>query len=271
MPESNKEKIYGYDEELWYRVLRSQYWSGDRDVKEIDRLLRRLSPGKEILDLGCGTGRISNRLATTGYSVTGIDLSRRCIDEARKIAEGLGVSGSVTYIVGDYRDLVPISGKKFDAALCILAPAWKSTEEFASIFRNLAQHMNDNGILIVRETLKERFLASLYAAPSVQNWFRIDGDMLSLHTWDYDPLESKVKTKKEFYGRLGNNFEFITRIEQEYRLHSFSEYAEALGSAGWDLEEVVVDGVDILKPAIYNDPWWLYSALMAARVRRGGT
>ena len=42
----NEKKIYGYDEELWYNVLRSQNRTGERDIKAIDCCLRRLSPGK---------------------------------------------------------------------------------------------------------------------------------------------------------------------------------------------------------------------------------
>lgn len=264
--EKKNEKIYGYDEELWYNVLRSQNKTGERDIKAIDCVLRRLSHGREILDLGCGTGRISNRLAGLGYSVTGLDLSALCISEARRLAEELGVSGNVTYIVGDYRNLGLLPERKFDAALCILAPAWKSTEEMASFFGNLAPHMRDGAVLLLRETIKERFLASLLIAPSVQSWFRIGGDILSLHTWRYAPHQSKVMTKKEFYRRRGKDFEYIGIVEQEYVLHSLADYASALESAGWHVEEVAGEPVDLLDPEKYNDPWWQHSALIVARL-----
>uniref|UniRef100_A0A7C3J287 Class I SAM-dependent methyltransferase n=1 Tax=Candidatus Methanomethylicus mesodigestus TaxID=1867258 RepID=A0A7C3J287_9CREN len=261
----NEKKIYGYDEELWYNVLRSQNRTGERDIKAIDCCLRRLSPGKEILDLGCGTGRISNKLAGMGYSVTGIDLSDLCIGDAKRSAEELGISSNVTYFVGDYRNLELIADKKFDAALCILAPAWKSMDEMASIFGNLAAHMRENAILLLRETVKERFLTALNIAPSVQSWFRVGGDILSLHTWWYSYGESKVRATKEFYRRRGKDFEYVSRMEQEYVLRSLAEYTGVLERAGWHMEEAIQESVDLLEPENYNDPWWLYSALIVAR------
>jgi len=262
----SENKIYGYDEELWYLVLRSQNKTGERDIGAIDRYLRTHSPGKEILDLGCGTGRISNMLAGMGYSVTGMDLSSRCIGEAKRLAQELGVSKNVTYIVGDYRELGPVSGKKFDAALCILAPAWKSIDEATSVFGNLALHMRDGAILLLREAVKERFLASLSAAPSVQSWFRVAGDILCLHAWHYYCMESRVTTTKEFYRRRGKDFEYIARVEQEYVLRSIADYSAALERAGWDVVEIANESVDLLEPEKYNDPWWLFSALIVAKL-----
>jgi SAM-dependent methyltransferase len=61
-----------------------------RDDREaavfIDALLFRLrpAPGSYMLDLGCGTGRHSRYLAQKGFKVTGLDLARSSICEAKK-------------------------------------------------------------------------------------------------------------------------------------------------------------------------------------------
>src|SRR6187431_1230449 len=56
----------------------------------IERLIRRLRPARSgpveslsALDLGCGAGRHSRKLASLGLTVTGIDLSAESIREAR--------------------------------------------------------------------------------------------------------------------------------------------------------------------------------------------
>ena len=48
--------------------------------------------GKKILDLACGTGELSIRLAEEGYEVTGVDLSAEMLAVAREKAERNGHS-----------------------------------------------------------------------------------------------------------------------------------------------------------------------------------
>jgi len=45
-----------------------------------------LKPGDKVLDLGCGPGLYSSRLAAKGMKVTGIDISKNSIDYARHYA-----------------------------------------------------------------------------------------------------------------------------------------------------------------------------------------
>jgi len=56
-----------------------------------------------VLDLACGHGRIANRLAERGASVTGYDLTPAFLERARADAARRGVS--VEYVQGDMRDL----------------------------------------------------------------------------------------------------------------------------------------------------------------------
>lgn len=43
----------------------------------------RVPPGSSVLDLCCGTGEMSRRLAGEGYEVSGIDISGRMIEKAK--------------------------------------------------------------------------------------------------------------------------------------------------------------------------------------------
>jgi SAM-dependent methyltransferase len=53
----------------------------DKTVGMIDKMV---SPGSEILDLGCGPGLYAERLSKKGYKVTGVDFSKNSIDYAIK-------------------------------------------------------------------------------------------------------------------------------------------------------------------------------------------
>ncbi|WP_419878497.1 class I SAM-dependent methyltransferase [Brevibacillus centrosporus] len=59
--------------------------------------------GGKVLELGCGTGRITLPLAQAGIPVTGLDLSQTMLDRAKAKAEELGVADSVRLLQGDMR------------------------------------------------------------------------------------------------------------------------------------------------------------------------
>ena len=58
--------------------------------------------GGPVLELGCGTGRISIPLAEAGHRVTGMDLSGAMLREARRKADERGMA--VDWVRGDMRD-----------------------------------------------------------------------------------------------------------------------------------------------------------------------
>ncbi|HYK92893.1 MAG TPA: class I SAM-dependent methyltransferase [Thermoplasmata archaeon] len=92
--------------DLWHRTL--------IDPGLLQRL-GALPSGTRVLDVGCGNGYLTRRLAREGARVTGVDLSEELIDaaRARERAEPLGI----TYTVGDAAamDFLPDHG--FDVAI----------------------------------------------------------------------------------------------------------------------------------------------------------
>lgn len=79
-------------------------WSPGADVPgeavaELASRLLELRPGMSVLDLACGHGELSNRLAARGCRVTGLDSSAVFLDRARAGAAAAGVS--VDYMAGD--------------------------------------------------------------------------------------------------------------------------------------------------------------------------
>jgi SAM-dependent methyltransferase len=73
-----------------YDRLSDRYRSDGEEPEEyrrwIDELLTRLAPASRVLDLGCGNGiPVARRLVDAGHIVTGVDLSDRQIDRARRL------------------------------------------------------------------------------------------------------------------------------------------------------------------------------------------
>ncbi len=80
---------------------------GFADLAQVDALIDalHLRAGQRVLDLGCGTGRISERTADrTGAAVTGVDLSPLAIAAARaRTADRPGLE----FVCGDLNTLAP--------------------------------------------------------------------------------------------------------------------------------------------------------------------
>lgn len=77
----------------------------ERTAADVEHIwdLAALEPGLDVLDLGCGHGRIANRLAARGCRVTGLDATAPFLEAARADAAARGVE--VGYVAGDMRAL----------------------------------------------------------------------------------------------------------------------------------------------------------------------
>jgi SAM-dependent methyltransferase len=84
--------------------------------------LLRDNGSRKLLDLGCGTGNDVVRLATAGFSVTGLDFSNKAID----LASAKEIPGA-EFVQADMTETLPFPQAYFDA-----------------VFSNVALHMFDD-------------------------------------------------------------------------------------------------------------------------------
>ncbi len=76
-----------------------------------------------LLDVGCGTGRLSRRFFDQGFAVLGVDINREAIHAAQALAMPADASGrGVSFEVADFSDDAPpsIHGGPFDVVICQL-------------------------------------------------------------------------------------------------------------------------------------------------------
>lgn len=99
-----------------------------------------------VLDLGCGTGKLTNLLAARGYDMIGIDLSEDMLSRAAKASEEQGVS--VLYLAQDMRsfDLYGTVG----AAVCSLDGINYLTkrEDVLACFSRVHMFLEDGGLFL---------------------------------------------------------------------------------------------------------------------------
>ncbi len=115
-----------------------QYDSQRAHPPEVSRevgaaIVRLIGPGKKILELGIGTGRIALPVAEAGCSVAGIDLSG---DMLAQVYQHAAVQrGDVMLVRGDLHRL-PMQEQQFDAVTAVhvlhLLPGWESVLEQAA-------------------------------------------------------------------------------------------------------------------------------------------
>jgi 2-polyprenyl-3-methyl-5-hydroxy-6-metoxy-1,4-benzoquinol methylase len=81
-------------------------------------------PGETVLDVACGNGVFSRRLAELGASVVATDFSEKFIELARARTERAGYGDAVEYLVADATDerrMLALGEGRFDAAVCNMA------------------------------------------------------------------------------------------------------------------------------------------------------
>jgi 2-polyprenyl-3-methyl-5-hydroxy-6-metoxy-1,4-benzoquinol methylase len=103
-------------------------------------------PGQHILDIACGNGLTSRRLATLGAKVTAFDFSANLIEKAR-IREN--PHSSIEYRVIDATDegqLLSLGAQTFDAALSNMALF--DMADIETLFRLLPVLLRPNGMFV---------------------------------------------------------------------------------------------------------------------------
>jgi ubiquinone/menaquinone biosynthesis C-methylase UbiE len=112
-----------------------------------------LKQAKHILDLGCGQGHDSIRLARAGLNVTSVDVSENAINLARERAE-------VENLKIDFRHMdmslgLGFTDSNFDVVLANLSLHYFSLERTTFVLQELKRILEPEGILCLHVNSKE--------------------------------------------------------------------------------------------------------------------
>jgi ubiquinone/menaquinone biosynthesis C-methylase UbiE len=154
----------------------------------VQKIVPYLPTSRTVLDLGCGTGHLTRRLAMS-RSCVGLDLSASQIAEARRHGT---IDGRAQYVVGSAYNL-PFQSARFGAVVC--SGSLHHILDLDSVLGEIANVLADGGRLIAIEpnSRRSRLVNGLANAMSRLLPVRTDPlDGLKVpHTETEDPLSAE--------------------------------------------------------------------------------
>jgi len=159
----------------------------DAEVASLVKLLNLDSPMK-ILDLACGFGRHTNRLAALGHSITGVDYMPGFLALAREKAAEMGVQ--VDYRQGDMRQISFY--EEFDRVLLLFTSfGYFIDDENERVIKNMASALKPGGYLLFDIQNRDTLLKDLPPADVIEK----DGDLL-INRFSFDVLTGRFYNRR---------------------------------------------------------------------------
>ncbi|MFH1652996.1 MAG: class I SAM-dependent methyltransferase [Pseudomonadota bacterium] len=216
--DNNLKDLFSPDDYLYFY---SDLLNEKRSEKEVGFLVDklRLKAPMKLLDLPCGFGRHSNRLAKLGLDVTGVDVTEGFLKIAKTKAASLGVE--VKYLKGDMRKVK--FKREFDRAIMIFtAFGYFDDKDNFRVLKNIHRALKDDGIFCFDTVNKDVF--SKQYLPFVVN--DKDGDLM-IDRNHYDEKKSRIYNERiivrdgvrrdvDYFLRLYNPNEIRTLLKKAH-------------------------------------------------------
>jgi len=205
------ENLHSHAEDL-ERIEESDFWS-----KVKVKLILKLVEGKNVLDVGCGSGRLSKTLLEKGYSVVAIDNDWKAVEIAKK--------KGITAFASDFNDWR--TDEKFDCI--ILGDVLEHIEDDKSALRKVHEMLTPNGCIVVNvpayqilfgkhdvalghkrrysnKELKTKLKESSFTIESMRHW-----NLLAL------PIAISIKlSKKDYPHEKVSNIKFLSKLLERW-------------------------------------------------------
>ena len=130
----------------------NEYYQNEQ-FRFFDESLGNIS-ARKILDVGCGTGRLSRHLASRGADVVAFDFAENAIDIARQESVGMGIE----YSLGSVFEIDAVDIYDDITILGCLTAACKTPIEFEQVLRSLHTALKPGGRLVMIEPFHAGFL-----------------------------------------------------------------------------------------------------------------
>lgn len=180
------------------------YVEYDEWVKLLNFKIRKETKGINVLEIGSGTGEISNRLNELGYKVKGIDISSEMVEISKFKYKNIEFSNENMLNLKDIRE--------YDAVISVFDTInyLHSLDELNMAFINIYNSIKNNGVFIF-DVLNRKMINSMF----FDDIFADDRENMSIiwkHSYNenlkLDEIETifYVKEKDDLFRRISDKY-----------------------------------------------------------------
>ncbi|MFD1362993.1 class I SAM-dependent DNA methyltransferase [Lentibacillus salinarum] len=189
---------------------------------------------ESVVDLGCGTGQITTKLAQSGYRMTGVDYSSEMLSVAEQHASSKHVP--VHWIQQDLRELAGVENQDMAISYCDVMNYITGEDDIRTVFANAAVALKPGGLFIFD-------VHSLYHVEThlLNQTFSVVSDDVS-YIW--------FCLEGEDVGDMYHDLTFFVRDQNQYtrfdewhhqKTYATDFYTHLLNDTGFDIRHISAD------------------------------
>jgi SAM-dependent methyltransferase len=195
--------------------------------------------GKKLLDLACGTGELSIRLAEEGYEVTGVDLSTEMLTVAREKAERKG--HSLFLVEQNMSELEGLGEYDMIGIFCDSLNYLPAEQDVIRTFGKVQLHLKQGGLFLFD-------VHSLYKMHTlfIDQTYAYNGDEISYIWQCYEGEHSHSVEHELTFFKLDHATHQYDRYDELHMQRTFpvEQYEKWLLDSGFELLKVTADFSD---------------------------
>jgi len=181
---------------------------------------------RTVLDVGCGGGYLTEKLAKAGFEVTGLDPSKNSIKAAKVHAKHENLT--IKYVEG-FGEKLPFKSNSFDFVCC--CDVLEHVKDFTLVIKEISRVLRSGGVFFY-DTINRTKISKIVMIKVMQGWEGISFLEPNIHIWE---MFIKPKELIEVLSRYNFVNQEIKGLSPSINLisHFFNLRARKQGKISW--------------------------------------
>ena len=211
------------------------YQDWDDTIRWQSEVVARLlgEPSLPILDCACGIGTQTIGLARLGYSVVGVDLSRRAVARARRELRKRGIRNA-TVKTADLRRLPESFNDSYGAAICCDNPLahMLTVDDLKASLRSMYSSLRKGGKLVLTTRDYDSILETRPSQTPIRRNIVNHRTTIVFQLWNWQP-DGRTYMNEHFIMQRGFLFWKVSHSVTPMRAYTRDEISHAAEKAGF--------------------------------------